>query len=80
VIRQCKDIPNEVFLLAVDLVRYRDARIVTRWDIQNELSWIYNQEIPDKLVLAKAKKLINQKKMDGCYCGCRGDFTTLRWN
>jgi hypothetical protein len=31
-------------------------------------------EIPHKLVLAKARKVIRRKLIDGCPCGCRGDF------
>lgn len=29
---------------------------------------------PEKVVLAKARKLIRRGLLDGCYCGCRGDF------
>lgn len=31
-------------------------------------------DMPQKIVLAKAKRLIRRKLLDGCYCGCRGDF------
>lgn len=30
--------------------------------------------IPEKIVLAKARKLIRRGVIDGCACGCRGDF------
>lgn len=30
--------------------------------------------VPPKVVLAKAKKLIERKVIEGCGCGCRGDF------
>lgn len=30
--------------------------------------------LPDKLVLAKMKILIKKGYVDGCGCGCRGDF------
>ena len=30
--------------------------------------------LPENLVLAKARKLIKRGLLDGCACGCRGDF------
>ncbi len=33
--------------------------------------------LPFNLVRAKARKLIRKGKMDGCACGCRGDFVIL---
>lgn len=35
------------------------------------------KEIPYKLVTAKAKSLIRRGLIDGCGCGCRGDFEIL---
>jgi hypothetical protein len=32
---------------------------------------------PDKLVLAKARKLVRRGVIDGCVCGCRGDFVPM---
>lgn len=31
-------------------------------------------EVPQKVVLAKARKLIKRGLVSGCACGCRGDF------
>lgn len=42
----------------------------TRWSMKEHLPLA-----PDKVVLAKAKALIRRKVIDGCTCGCRGDFT-----
>lgn len=30
---------------------------------------------PQKVVMAKAKQLVKRGLLDGCTCGCRGDFT-----
>ena len=30
--------------------------------------------VPEKLVLAKMRQLIHSGLVDGCDCGCRGDF------
>jgi hypothetical protein len=35
------------------------------------------ETFPDKLVLAKARKLIRRGVIDGCVCGCRGDFVPM---
>lgn len=34
-------------------------------------------QIPEKVVRAKAKRLITRGFVDGCACGCRGDFTAV---
>ena len=31
-------------------------------------------DLPDNLVLAKMHKLVRRGLVDGCCCGCRGDF------
>jgi hypothetical protein len=34
-------------------------------------------DFPPKVILAKARQLIKRRLMDGCGCGCRGDFEIL---
>lgn len=46
-----------------DVAKHDGAR--TRWDYD---------ELPLKVVLAKAKALIRRHLVTGCACGCRGDF------
>lgn len=41
-------------------------------DVQNALS-----DFPPKVVRAKLSSLIRRKVIDGCTCGCRGDFEIL---
>jgi hypothetical protein len=41
----------------------------SRWDIEEEL-WEY----PPKVLLAKLRRLVARGLLDGCACGCRGDF------
>jgi hypothetical protein len=31
-------------------------------------------QIPEKIVRAKARALVRRRLIDGCTCGCRGDF------
>lgn len=55
----------------------------TRWDLAAVLaghpedvggSPVAYAEMPDNLLLAKAKRLIGRGLLDGCACGCRGSF------
>jgi hypothetical protein len=89
--RACKDIPDGVFLAAVDeAIRLRsedDERQwlwATRWDVAAVLasrpedvggSPVEYAEMPERLLLAKAKRLIERGLLDGCACGCRGDLS-----
>ncbi len=72
---QAKDIPDEDFIAAVAVVSQRTAAAwghkdawANRFDVAEELGF------PEKVVLAKAKAIIKKGRMDGCTCGCRGDF------
>ena len=42
----------------------------TRWGIGQEL-WEY----PEAVLLRKLQHLVRRGLLDGCACGCRGDFT-----
>ena len=44
-----------------------------RWEIAREVSEINGA--PEAVVLAKMRKLVKRGLVDGCGCGCRGDFT-----
>lgn len=39
------------------------------WDLQDRLP-----EFPEKVIRAKCRQLIKRGLLDGCTCGCRGDF------
>ena len=67
---QCKDIPDRMFLAAVDRYEKKHNSWVCYWVMVEEERWTFDKE----LVLAKAEKLIDRKLMTGCPCGCRGDF------
>lgn len=78
---QVKDISDEAFLAAVATCSVRQAQEwgykdawCNRMDVEAELSRMLGVEVPWKIVLAKARKLIKRGLMDGCPCGCRGDF------
>ena len=51
--------------------RPRDA---TRWDIEAEFT-----DAPPKVLLAKCRTLVRQRRLTGCACGCRGDYSLPGW-
>jgi hypothetical protein len=84
--KHARDIPDELFLDAVRVARGRNGvpQWATRWDVEAVLGGVTFPRdftaypdvpgVPEKVVLAKAKRLIARKLLDGCPCGCRGDF------
>jgi len=71
---QAKDVPDQAFLDAVAEIS-RDGKYgtETRWVMRYEIEERFC-EVPPKVLLAKARSLIKRGKMDGCACGCRGDY------
>ncbi len=89
---QCKDIPDEVFLDAVRIASsLTGGGWAMYWDVGcvlaghdyhltirgSHAAYPNGECFPAGLVLAKARKLIDRGIMDGCPCGCRGDFEIL---
>lgn len=81
---KASDIPDEVFLAAVDRAR-SGGYASNRWDVtavlagHPELVGLPSgrgpfERMPAKVVLAKARKLIRRGLLEGCECGCRGDW------
>lgn len=72
---QAKDIPDALFLAAVNELdranRYRavEPRWVMCWEVHAALP-----QYPPKVLLAKAAILMRRGLLDGCDCGCRGDY------
>lgn len=71
---QCKDIPDRPILEYLA----NAGQWVMRWrNPDPEWKCVLDAMppgVPDKLVLAKMQKLIDRGLVDGCTCGCRGDF------
>lgn len=75
---QCKDIPDGVFLGAVLRTTAVDGTLNPaswrmRWNVHAELEATIGF-VPERLLLAKARKLMGAGKLGGCPCGCRGDY------
>lgn len=70
---QCKDIPDLpilAFLASHAPGTWHNWYFGDHLDVRNAMP-----ECPDKLVLAKMRRLMERGLVDGCGCGCRGDFT-----
>ncbi len=78
---QCKDIPEKPILEFLNEHPWPEARMAT-WCGQrrrregdgNDVSAVMPAGTPTKLVLAKMKMMKRRGVVEGCACGCRGDF------
>ena len=73
---QCKDIPTQPILKFVSI----HGGIGCHWfNLEHSERSVRHAmpngfELPDNLVHAKMRQLIAKGLVDGCHCGCRGDF------
>lgn len=74
-LRKCSDIPDDLFLAAVRVTEHGESSYWRmRSDVQATLETAIGP-VPEKLFLAKAKKLGKKRKLEGCTdCTCRGDY------
>lgn len=68
---QCKDIPDRPILemLAKNPTQWHNW-CWTEWNVRDAMP----PAIPPKLAIAKMRMMIRRGVVDGCPCGCRGDF------
>ncbi len=78
---QAKDIDDRRVLRIISDLRAAESRERPRadeylwrmvWDIEKRLP-----DVPGKVLAAKLEALVKRKLIDGCTCGCRGDFFLL---
>lgn len=73
---QCKDIPDRPILEFLDnlsprwAVWYEEGKFWKDQSVQSAMP----KNTPEKLVVAKMRQMIHRKVVDGCPCGCRGDY------
>lgn len=74
--RKCADIDDEQFMAAVAATAPRHGVCWrNRGDVRATLERMLGATIPEKLFLAKARKLGRRRKLEGCTdCSCRGDY------
>jgi hypothetical protein len=66
---QCKDIPDELIL---QFLLKAKGNLCSWYSVRNALPAC--SYAPKKLILAKMSQLIKKGLINGCPCGCRGDF------
>ena len=69
---KCKDIPDRPIL---EFLAQRQG-IQNTWFLgyEGDVRIAMPKDTPDKLILGKMRILIRSGLVDGCACGCRGDF------
>lgn len=71
---KASDIPDTLFLQTVENIRQQTGfNWVMRWEVAEHFP-----DVPSKVLMAKAKRLMLRKLMDGCWCGCRGDYEVTK--
>lgn len=70
---QCKDIPDAPIL---EFLASLDGKWANWYgvDYANSVTHAMPSDVPLKLALAKMRQMIRRGVVDGCGCGCRGDF------
>lgn len=66
---QAKHVPDAAVLAIVDGIREREDRWTHTWDLEPAFPGV-----PPKVLRAKMASLIRRGILEGCTCGCRGDF------
>ena len=71
---QAKDVSDEEICQALRTTRGMNGapNWSSLWDVQRALP-----QYPPRVVLAKLSAMIRRKRITGCDCGCRGDFSLL---
>lgn len=69
---QCKNIPEQPILDYLASLNGRWATWCPGWD--NSVMQVMPPGTPPKLARAKMNQLIKRGLVDGCTCGCRGDY------
>lgn len=72
---QCKDIPDQPIIEWLN--QNTDSEHWATWGKGYSMPTVADcmpEGTPPKLQLAKMKKLIDKGLVNGCACGCRGDF------
>jgi hypothetical protein len=75
---KASDIPDKAILDVIDAMPVTQYGY-KRWALVRDLEAVL-PEYPRKVILAKCRSLIKRKIIDGCTCGCRGDFERVPKN
>lgn len=70
---QCKDIQTEPILRLIG--SHNGDWCNWYFGDDRDVHAAFPPDVPDKLLLAKMASLMRRDLVDGCPCGCRGDYT-----
>lgn len=81
---QCKDLPDRPIL---EFLKDHGGIGCVWFPLEGDPNARYSRSIcdvlpagtPPKLILAKMRMLMRRGLVDGCGCGCRGDFTITKY-
>ena len=68
---QAKHLDAHRVLAAIYLCHFNNLGAML-WDVERHFA-----DVPPKVLRAKLRSLIRQRKITGCDCGCRGDFQVV---
>lgn len=73
---QCKDVPDEPILrfLVAQTGIWCNWYEIGDWNNPNGVRHAMPKDVPGHVALRKMQRLIGRGLVDGCACGCRGDF------
>lgn len=69
---KCEDISTAEVCRIISLTQQREKR----WANLSEIAAAF-PGCPPKLLLAKLRQMVKRYYLNGCPCGCRGDFDLL---
>ena len=71
---QCKDIPDIPILKFLESLGIHWGYLFENFDCDQSILRAMPKGVPYRLALAKMKTLIRRGLINGCTCGCRGDY------
>lgn len=71
---QCKDIPTMPILRFLESLNGKWANWFDPTVYSNSVLNAMPPETPEKLAMTKMRNLIKKGVIDGCPCGCRGNY------
>ena len=71
---QCKDLSTYSILYFMLKFKHEHYSMFSYVEHSIHKCFPNSSRLPNKLILAKLRKLIKRGYIEGCACGCRGDF------
>jgi hypothetical protein len=71
---QAKDYPDEPVLTFLAALAPHTSAAWWREGTGASVASVFPPETPEKVILAKMRSMIKRGLVDGCPCGCRGNF------